>query len=79
LNTNVSVPILIADSQGWSQTPTHFYGQDHFSVVKSIAETSQNRTGTAWFMTLRMLPHILLLWLLRYLTIQKQSAHPTPQ
>lgn len=51
LNTDISVPILIADSQGWSQTPTTFYGQDHFTVVKSIAETSLNRTGKAWFMT----------------------------
>jgi platelet-activating factor acetylhydrolase len=44
--------VLIPDSDAWSSQPTDFFGQDHFEVVKSIAQTSLNATGAGWFMTL---------------------------
>ncbi|KAF2669710.1 hypothetical protein BT63DRAFT_425386 [Microthyrium microscopicum] len=53
LPTDVSLPILIPDSEEWSAKPTPFYGSQHFDVVKSIAASSLNKTGAGWFMTLR--------------------------
>jgi len=54
LQTNVGVPIFIIDSQEWSGQPTNLYGQEHFDVVKSIAQNSLNKTKGAWFATLCM-------------------------
>jgi platelet-activating factor acetylhydrolase len=50
--TQVKVPILIPDSEEWSGVPTDFYGQQHFDVVKGIAQSALNATGAGWFMTL---------------------------
>lgn len=50
--TNVKVPLLIPDSEEWSAVPTDFYGQQHFDVVKSVAQGALNATGAGWFMTL---------------------------
>jgi platelet-activating factor acetylhydrolase len=50
--TNVKVPLLIPDSEEWSSVPTEFYGQQHFDVVKSVAQSALTATGAGWFMTL---------------------------
>ncbi|PMD44488.1 hypothetical protein L207DRAFT_579428 [Hyaloscypha variabilis F] len=52
LNSNFSQSVLIPDSESWSSQPSEFYGQQHFEVVKEIAESALNRTGASWFMTL---------------------------
>jgi platelet-activating factor acetylhydrolase len=52
LNSNFSQPVLIPDSESWSAEPAEFYGQQHFDVVKGIAQSALNRTGSSWFMTL---------------------------
>lgn len=52
LNSNFSQPVLIPDSEAWSAEPAEFYGQQHFDVVKGIAHSALNRTGSSWFMTL---------------------------
>ena len=58
LSTNVEVPILIADSEAWSAEPSELSGQDHFTVVKSIAENSLEASSAGWFMTLLGTAHI---------------------
>lgn len=52
LNSNFNQSVLIPDSEAWSAEPSEFYGQEHFEVVKSIAQSSLNKTGAGWFMTL---------------------------
>ena len=52
LNSNFNQPVLIPDSESWSAEPSEFYGQQHFQVVKEIAQSALNRTGDSWFMTL---------------------------
>ena len=52
LYTNITVPLVVADSQGWSSSPADFYGKPHFDVVKSAAQSSLDKTGSGWFMTL---------------------------
>ena len=52
LNSNFSQSVLIPDSEAWSSEPALFYGQQHFDVVKEIAQSALNRTGSSWFMTL---------------------------
>lgn len=49
-----AVPLLIAQSQEWSQFPPKpFYSSpSHFSAVKSIATNSLARARASWFMTL---------------------------
>jgi platelet-activating factor acetylhydrolase len=52
LNSNFDQSVVIPDSEAWSAEPSEFYGQQHFEVVKSIAQSSLNKTGAGWFMTL---------------------------
>jgi len=52
LNSNFSQSVLIPDSEAWSAEPAEFYGQQHFDVVKEIAQSALNKTGASWFMTL---------------------------
>ena len=52
LNSNFTQSVLIPDSESWSSEPSLFYGQQHFDVVKGIAQSALNRTGASWFMTL---------------------------
>jgi len=52
LNSNFNQSVVIPDSEAWSAEPSEFYGQQHFEVVKSIAQSSLNKTGAGWFMTL---------------------------
>ena len=52
LNSNFNQSVLIPDSEAWSGEPAEFYGQQHFDVVKGIAQSALNRTGSSWFMTL---------------------------
>ncbi|KAF2841388.1 hypothetical protein M501DRAFT_1000580 [Patellaria atrata CBS 101060] len=52
LNTDVHIPILMADSEEWSSIPFNFYGREHFDVLKDIAEDAPDETGGGWFMTL---------------------------
>ncbi len=52
LNSNFNQTVVIPDSEVWSAEPSEFYGQQHFEVVKSIAQSSLNKTGAGWFMTL---------------------------
>lgn len=52
LYTNISVPLLVLDSESWSSQASSFYGQPHFDVVKSMATSSLNKTQAGWFMTL---------------------------
>lgn len=52
LNSNFSQSVLIPDSESWSAEPSEFYGKQHFDVVKEIAQSALNRTGSSWFMTL---------------------------
>ncbi|KAF1815466.1 hypothetical protein P152DRAFT_390174 [Eremomyces bilateralis CBS 781.70] len=51
LNRNVSVPLLVADSLEWSLIPALLDGQNHFDLVKRIAEDSLQKTNGSWFMT----------------------------
>lgn len=52
LNSDFNQSVLIPDSEAWSAEPTEFYGQQHFDVVKEIAQSALNKTGAGWFMTL---------------------------
>lgn len=52
LNSDFNQSVLISDSEAWSAEPSEFYGQQHFDVVKGIAQSALNRTGSSWFMTL---------------------------
>lgn len=52
LNSNFNQPVLMPDSESWSGEPAEFYGQQHFDVLKGIAQSAVNRTGSSWFMTL---------------------------
>src|SRR5215469_10541687 len=52
LNSDFNQSVLIPDSEVWSAEPSEFYGQQHFEVVKSIAQSSLNKRGAGWFMTL---------------------------
>ncbi len=52
LNSNFSQPVLIPDSEAWSAESAEFYPQQHFDLVKVIAQSALNRTGSSWFMTL---------------------------
>jgi platelet-activating factor acetylhydrolase len=52
LNSAFNQSVLIPDSEAWSAEPAQFYGQQHFDVVKSIAQSALNKTGAGWFMTL---------------------------
>ena len=42
LNSNFTQPVLIPDSESWSAEPAEFYGQQHFEVVKGIAQSALN-------------------------------------
>lgn len=53
LNTDVTVPLAIIDSEEWSGTPTNFFGQQHFDVVKGIAQNALAKNNKSWFMSLR--------------------------
>jgi len=52
LNSDFNQSVLISDSESWSSTPAEFYGKQHFDVVKRIAESALDKTGSSWFMTL---------------------------
>lgn len=52
LNTNITIPIAILDSEEWSAVPEQFYGRTHFDTVKLIAQNSLNNTNNAYFATL---------------------------
>jgi platelet-activating factor acetylhydrolase len=52
LNRNFNQSVLIPDSESWTAEPAEFYGKQHFDVVKGIAQSALNRTGSSWFMTL---------------------------
>jgi len=52
LNSDFNQSVVIPDSEAWSAEPSEFYGKQHFEVVKSIAQSSLNKTGAGWFMTL---------------------------
>jgi len=54
----VEVPLLIADSEAWSAEPSDLFGQDHFTVVKGIAETSLRASNAGWFITLLGSAHV---------------------
>jgi platelet-activating factor acetylhydrolase len=58
LSTDVQVPILIADSEVWSAEPAELDGQDHFTTVKGIAETSLGASNAGWFLTLLGTAHV---------------------
>jgi platelet-activating factor acetylhydrolase len=58
LSENVQVPILIANSEVWSAEPADLYGQDYFTAIKGIAETSLGATNAGWFMTLLGTAHV---------------------
>ncbi|KAF2093770.1 hypothetical protein NA57DRAFT_17560, partial [Rhizodiscina lignyota] len=58
LNTDVSVPTVIMDSEEWSSIPTEFYGQQHFDVVKDITLGSLKQNNESWFMTLLGTSHV---------------------
>jgi len=58
LNSDFNQSVLIPDSEVWSAEPSEFYGQQHFEVVKSIAQSSLNKRGAGWFMTLLGTAHI---------------------
>lgn len=51
LNSDFNQAVLIPDSEVWSAEPAEFYGQQHFEVVKEIAQSALNKTGASWFMT----------------------------
>ena len=48
LNSAFNQSVVIPDSEAWSAEPSEFYGQQHFEVVKSIAQSSLNKTGAGW-------------------------------
>ncbi|KAF1820877.1 alpha/beta-hydrolase [Dissoconium aciculare CBS 342.82] len=63
LNDDISVPILIINSESWSKKFTIFHGRPHFSTVKSIAEQVNAGAGAgaarraAWFATSKGTTH----------------------
>jgi platelet-activating factor acetylhydrolase len=58
LNEDISVPILIINSESWSKKFTIFHGRPHFSTIKDIVENVNNsiRKG-AWFCTSKGTTH----------------------
>jgi platelet-activating factor acetylhydrolase len=52
LNSDFNQAVLIPDSESWSAEPSEFYGKQHFDVVKEVAQSALDRTGSSWFMTL---------------------------
>jgi platelet-activating factor acetylhydrolase len=58
LNEDISVPILIVNSESWSKKFTIFHGRPHFSTIKDIIENVNHsiRKG-AWFCTSKGTTH----------------------
>jgi platelet-activating factor acetylhydrolase len=72
LNKDIDVPILVMQSDEWSEKQVGFYGQGwHFNVVKGIIENVKE----GWFMTLMGTAHpsctdapLIVPWIMKLVT-----------
>ncbi|KAG5924522.1 hypothetical protein E4U61_000080 [Claviceps capensis] len=51
LNSKITTPLLIVQSNSWSRTHSLFFGRPHFDTVRDLARQVLRANGAAWFLT----------------------------